>query len=250
MEEHRLTLNQLMLLSMLFDKKRKIADLADELSITKQGVMYHIRYLKSKGFIDDRENITPLGFEALHSGFFDLRNYISENMNRIDQAMTWEAISDSNFRQGEKAYLEMKKGYLHASKDRSETASGTALKDCKKGDLLFVGDISGLVNMSIGSIIFTVITDEALKSGNKNDDVMGKREDLVGVIGEGASAYCNNNQKHVDIEFGALGAAFDACTRGLNIRVFVSERRFRFMLNQLDEMSRTFPLVKYTIEYV
>lgn len=247
MENEKLTLNQLMILSTYSGGKNRTSEIAEELSMTKQGVLYHVKGLRSRGLIDSAGKITNRGYEELYEGLSDLRIYLSDTLGRLETALTWEAIADQRIIREENVYLTMKEGYMHAGKKGGNTARGKAVNDSPAGGLLLVEDITGTVSMAIGSIKFKVI---------RNSDNSGKHEihdpenTLTGTIGEGAHIFCRDRGINTDMEFGALEGAFEACTRGLDTRVFVSERRFRFTLQRIAELSRMFPRVSYTIEYL
>ncbi len=247
MEDDKLTLNQLMILSMYLDRRSRTQEIAEELSMTKQGVLYHVKALKTRGLIDDEDHITSKGYEILHEGLSKLREYLSESLGRLETALTWEAIADEPVDEGQKVYLTMREGYMHASKQGVNTASGIAVSASDKNGLLLVEDISGTVNMSVGAVKFYVIGEDG-KTGR-----IGKppgEYDLSGAIGEAAHIYCRDHGIEATLEFGALEGAFDACTRGMDVRVFVSGRRFRFTIQKLGELSRLFPRVSYSIEYI
>lgn len=250
MDDQKLTLNQLIILSMLFENRKKTSEIAGELSMTKQGIMYHLRTLRNRGLINAEEKVTREGYEVLHNGLSDLRDYLTESLGRIDMALTWEAVSDESFTEGDVAYLSMKDGYLHATKRKSETASGVAAFGTEPGEIALVDDIEGLVKLSLGSIIFYVISDRSLLGSDLTPNVREKNAEITGIIGEGALVFCRKRNLKVDMEFGSLNGAFDACTRGLNARIFVSDRRFRFLLHGIEELSRTYPQVTYRIEYL
>lgn len=247
MEEEKLTLNQLMILSFFSEKRTKTGEIAQELSMTKQGVLYHVRLLKEKEFIDSGDRITESGYEELYRGLTNLRKYLSESLGKLETALTWEAISDDSVSKGDPVYLSMKNGYMHASTKKSKTAIGTAVASSKKGDLVLIENISGTVSMKIGSVRFLVIKN----SGNSmKKDLMQEENYPVGIIGEGAYAFCRKNNIQWNIEYASLEGAFDASTRALSPVIFVTERRFRFTLQRISEISKMYPGVTYTIEYI
>lgn len=247
MEEEKLTLNQLMILSLFSDHRTKTGEIAEELSMTKQGVLYHVKVLKKKGLIDEDDNITNRGFEILYSGLTDLRKYLSESLGKLETALTWEAIADVPVSKGDRVFLSMKKGYLHAGKKQGRTATGIAVNKAYVSDLLLVENVSGTVNMSIGNVTFYVI--KGTTNSSEPDKIL-PAAGMIGIIGEGASVFCRNNGIKPDMEFGSIEGAFEACTRGLDAQVFVTDRRFRFTLQKIVELSKTHPRVSYRIEYL
>lgn len=247
MENEKLTLNQLMILSIYSGGRYTTSEIAEELSMTKQGVLYHVKGLRSRGLIDTDGKITNMGYEELYEGLSNLRTYLSDTLGKLETALTWEAIADQNIRSGDTVFLIMKNGYMHAGKHGQDTATGIAVNDTASGGLLLVENITGTVNMGIGSLRIEVIRNT---DGNRGNDLNGSLEILTGTIGEGAHIFCRDRGIRTDMEFGALEGAFEACTRGLDTRVFVSERRFRFTLQRIEELSRMFPGVSYIIEYL
>lgn len=250
MEPKKLSVSQVMILSSIYSGKSKISDIAKEIDITRQGVIYHIRTLREKGFLDNDSNITNEGFEALYESISDLRNYLTESINRMDMVSIWEAVSDDSIDAGSRVFLYMKEGYLHATRTEMKAATGKAINSVTKGSLLLVSEISGMVKMSVGTLKIIVIKNSQEIEGRYKEHSYDASDDsIVGIVGEGAKIFCDSMRIKYRMEFGSIYGGFEACIRGLNVKIFISSVRFRFILTSLSELSGRYPQVSYRIEY-
>lgn len=247
---------QLMILINLFEGKNKPAELAKELGITIPGVRYHIKILREKGFVSEDNALTKEGFESLYSGLNSVRQFVSDNMTKLDKVITWEALCDEPVRKGEKVYLHMKDGYLHASKKTESASTGRAETDCDPPDVIGVSDVEGMIDVRVRDFAIFVLPDVEII--DSKDDIaklirekfeMG-RYDHLGILGEEAKLIADKAGIRADFQYAPIDAAFESATRGQSTMVLISRRRFHFMLPVLKELENRNPGIVANIDYI
>ncbi len=232
-------MTQLMIMLNLFEGVKRPAEIARNMDLTLQGVQYHLRILKERSLVDHNNTISQNGFEYLYSGLNNIRGFVSENIFKLDRVITWEAISQDNISKGEAVYLKMKDGYLSAYASRVSESMGVSVTDGKKGGIIGVTRVEGIIDVDIKEITILILPDV--------EDIAGKTEnlekissklheisaDLHSVIGEEAAYVAKSLKLRSIIEYAPLEASFEAARRGMSSVVLVSNRRFRFLLEDL-----------------
>lgn len=246
-------LTQLMILIKLSDGVDKPAGIAKGIGITLQGVNYHLKILRKRGYVDADNQITKEGFSFLENGLSSLRDFVSENIAKIDDMVTWEAISDENIEQGNLVGIYMESGYLHASRRTAET-SGIAKNKAVAGEIVSVTSISGIINVKMGEIFISVlppmeeILDINALTGNVKSEI--GEDVLIAVVGEEALYVVRKAGKEPDIEFASLNGVFEAAVRGLDSALFLSSRRFHYLLSDLKELQNKYKEINVRIKYL
>lgn len=245
-------LTQLMILVELFDGVDKPASIAKNVGITIQGVNYHLKILRKRGYINEKNEISKEGFSFLESGLGSLREFVSENMSKIDNIVTWEAIADSAIKTGDEVGVYMSSGYLHAGKHESKTM-GIARNNAGLGEIIAVS-IKAIIGVDFGRIMICVLPSaegiediRALSSRVKDEILPGRK---VAVIGEQAFYAVSNAGRKPDIEFASLDGVFEAATRGLDSVLFISSRRFHYLLTQLKDLQNRYKEIGVKIKYL
>lgn len=247
------TMTQLMILVKIFDQNDKPASIAKSIGITLQGVNYHLKILKKKGLLTDDNEISKEGFRFLESGLSSLRDFVSENMAKIDDVVTWETIADSTISKGDEVSIYMDGGYLHARKGEGET-TGVAKNGAESGEVVAVTSISGIINVDLGAVVICVLppveevtgTREIAESVKANVVSGGK----IAVVGEEALCAVRNAGIVPEMEYSSLNGVFEAATRGLNSSLFISSRRFHYLLSELKDLQNKFKEISVKIKYL
>ncbi len=250
MPVERANINQLMILSGINEKKESYQEMAKNLGLTLQGVLYHVKNLKNLGYLDENDRITPAGYNFLYNGLSDFASRISANLNQLHRELVWEAIADDSIKKGQRVSIYMKNGYLRASSRETGNAHGISDRDAVKGTILGVTKIDGIIDIDFGQIEINVI-----QSGSENaPDKIGKKlairkpDEKIGTIGEFAYYLLSGNR--IDFEYAALRCAYDAAIRGLSSMIFVSESRFLFISSELTELSKKYPQVRISVHSI
>lgn len=248
------TMTQLMILVKLFDQVDKPANIAKSIGITIQGVNYHLKILKKKGFVNEKNEISKEGFSFLESGLTSLRDFVSENMTKIDDIMTWEAVADREIGKGEKVSIYMEGGYMHAGDPEKTGTTGVSRNSAKRYEVVAVTSISGIIGVELGSILICVLP-PIEEVENRPAFLEAVKENLSenrlnAVVGEEAFCSLRNLDVKPDMEYASLGGVFEAATRGQDSTLFISSRRFHYLLSELKELQNKFKEISVRIKYL
>ncbi len=247
------SLTQLMILIKLFDHVDKPSSIAKSIGITIQGVNYHLKIMKKKGLLNETNELSKEGFNFLESGLSSLRDFVSENLTKIDNIVTWEAIADTKISSGDEVSVYMKTGYLHAGAS-GDKAIGISKNDANPGEVVAVTSISSIINVEIGVIDIIVLPPVEEIKNKKN--YLGQitenlsKVDIHAVSGEQAYITLKEAGFHPDMEFASIDGVFEAATRGLNSALVISSRRFHYMLSDLKELQNKFKEISVKIKYL
>ncbi len=248
------TLTQIMILSNILDGVRTPTQIAKNVGITIQGVQYHTKILRSKKLLTKDGNVSKLGYVFLETGLNSMRDFVSQNLNRLDEFSTWEVIADDDVAVGDVVYIHMHGGYLHATAKKGQVKA-LVKSGAAKGETALITLKEGLIKVDFGDIKIAVIPDllNASQKATATDQLGtilrdGKR--LVAVVGELAKTLCSSTGTHVSIEFASLNASFEAAVRGIPTLLCVSERRFRYLLYDLKTLQGKYSEIKVEILYV
>ncbi|MHB1708307.1 MAG: transcriptional regulator [Thermoplasmataceae archaeon] len=252
-------ISELMILANIFRGKVKPSEIGRDIGITLQGVIYHLKILRSEGLINDKNALTKEGFEFLYSGLNDIRSFVHENISELDSALSWEAISDGNIRKGDKVSLCMRDGYLHASRivsAKPDGATGIAQIDSPPGYLQAVSMVTGLIDIKLGLVTMIVIPNaEDLDNMEAIGDFLKKNPDLtenkkIGIIGETARVVTAVIGITPAFEYASLHSAFESASRGESSTVLVSSRRFHFLLSDIASLETKNPDIRLKIMHL
>ena len=247
------SLTQLMILIKLFDHVDKPASIAKGIGITIQGVNYHLKILRKKGLINENNEISKEGFSFLETGLSALRDFVSENMTKIDNIVTWEAIADSDITKGDTVDIFMESGYLHADHRENKT-TGIARNNASEGEVVAVTSISGIIKVELGSILICVLPPiEEVQDRPallKQVGLHSNGKSVIAVVGEEAFYAVNGAGMSPTLEYAALDGVFEAGTRGLESVLFISSRRFHYLLSDLKELQNRYKEIAVKIKYL
>lgn len=247
------SLTQLMILIRLFDRTDRTGEIAKSIGITVQGVNYHLKLMRKKGLITEDNKLSKEGVNFLESGLSSLRDFVSENLTKIDNLVTWEAIADEDISGGDMVHTYLNSGYLHASLS-GQDPTGISKNKASAGEIIAVTSISSIIGVSLGSISIYVlppieeISDpEAFALQLKS---LIQEGDLIAVAGEQAYGTLHNQGIEPDMEFAPLHGVFEAASRGISSSLFISSRRFHYMLSDLKELQNKFKDIIVKIKYL
>ncbi len=248
------TTTQIMILLNLFDEVDKPSTIAKSIGITIQGVQYHVKILKNKGYISESNEITKEGYNFLETGLNSMRDFISENIAKLDDIVTWEAIADETLKKGDPVSVYMDNGYLHAGRG-GNGAKGIVKNTAGKDEIAAVSSMSGIVNFKFGLVKIVVLpdvenlSDETLlieRIRNEHQENGGK----IAIVGEEAYLMIMKSSLRIDIEFASLHGVFEAAARGIFSTLYISPRRFHYLLSDLRELQNKYKEVTVKIKYL
>jgi putative transcriptional regulator len=247
------TLTQLMIMLRILQGEDRPADISREVGITLQGVQYNIKQLEKRGLLDQNGHVTKDGFAFVETYLTNLRDFVSSNLSRLDTVNSWEAIADNDFSKNDRALLRMEGGYLHALATDGPY-SGTAAWDARKGEIVGIGQVKEKIEVNIGEVMILVVpVSPSIGKSSALMEEIGKasqKNHIIAVSGEHAYYLVRTAGYDPRIEFASLEGSFEAASRGLNVLLVISSRRFHFALSLIKEMETRYPEINLQIKYL
>ena len=244
------------ILSLIYEGTCKPSAIAKSLGITLQGVIYHLKVLRSKDIIDSQNKLTKAGFETLYEGLSRISQRISGTLLNLENSKVWEVIADENAEKGDRASLYMKDGFLHSSVLANEEAHGIYTIKAFKGKIAGVTNVSGLIRVETPPVEIIILPD--VEELNESDGwnlklekkLAGLGNSLLFTIGELAYSVCVSRNLNITTTFASLESSFEASARGVSSVVLVSSRRMRYEFSKLDQLSKKNPEIKVNMTYI
>lgn len=237
----------------------KQKDLAESLGITIQAVSENIKILIKEGYITSKDGrspykITQKGIDKVKKDAISLRKYSDSVLETMNHYKTvWPAIAEEDLEKDQIVGLHMKDGILYASNENA-SATGVVLNDTKKGRDVALGNLNGIIEMSVGEV--TIVSLPTIKEGGSNNtDLEVVREiykkgtsqdksiDKVAAVGTVAHAVANQLNIPIDIQFAAAQGTANAARKGLNILVLSVGDMTKAFVRELEDEKIKFNII-------
>jgi putative transcriptional regulator len=244
------------ILSLIYDGIYKPSAIAKSLGITLQGVIYHLKVLRSEDIIDDQNKLTKAGFETLYEGLSRISERISRTLLNLENSKVWEVIADEDAEKGDRSYLYMKNGFLHSSIHATEEARGIYTSRARRGMIAGITNVSGIIKVDTPPVEIIILPDvEELNESNEWNlklkvRLKNLRDGLIFTIGELAYSVSVLANLNITSAYAAMESAFEASARGVPSIVLVSSRRMRYEFTKLDQLSKKNPEIKVNMTYI
>ena len=137
---------------------REVAQLrtiADRLGLSVQAASHTFRGLARRGLAELKEGRyrpTVAGVDWLHSALGTVRDDLSDRLDRLPIVRTTRAIAASNLAAGSRVGLSIRDGTLTARAGASGPSHGTARTAARRGELVEVVDLQGIVPLPTGRL--------------------------------------------------------------------------------------------------
>lgn len=249
-----LNVNEMAVLLMLARGEKNLAFISRELNMTLQGVRYYVSIFKDMGLINELD-VTEKGYEYLYETLGDLRKFLIMGSEIIYKNRNWEAIADEEIKNGDRVFLKMNGGFLHAFKNGDETgANAIAISSCIKGQCARISQIRGFIDVKFGKVYVKIIKTEKLKNYEDAKKILNqiveseKHLKVIFGIGEGIkSLLCENESV---IFFSPVEGSFNAAIRGLDSILFCTEDSFNMYMEKISEEKSKYEEVDISFEYI
>ena len=218
--------------------------IAEKVGITKQGVHEYMKRMRKEGLMETsggEYRVTIKGVEKIFSYLNNLDKYLEEKKEKLNMMEYCAAIAGDELKEGEKVYLFMEGGYLHAYRERKGGATAIAAENAMKGEDVAIKNITGLIELSPGKIhLFSLppIKD----GGSKGVDIKKLKKameeikvDKIGIMDVvGKIALKKMNLKE-DFEFCAIHTAIEMAQKGLNVILMGERKEIKYAISKIED---------------
>lgn len=233
------------------DEPSRLADIADELEMTEQGVSNYISEMHREGLIDPSSYApTPDGMEFVRETLSELANFLDSANKEIELINRCTAIADESIEEGDQVGLFMKDGFLHASTEES-SSNGIALSHAEEGQPIMVGALRGITELEVGTVYMVKVGIE--RGIDKGMDRLEKKlekidYDRLAVMDEEQYGLASSAGYGIDITFSPIESAISAVEKGLDVAFLVSEDECEGIVESLKRHNKAVDR-EYRIEF-
>jgi putative transcriptional regulator len=248
LRDKRLTTKILILLELSTDPHLKHKTLAEKFDMTVQAVSDYFKIMKKEGLVTrvkGRYKPTQKGILFLHSNFSEIRDFLDDQMHKLNIIDICTAIAGGRLRPGDRVGLFMEKGELNAYKNRSSSSMGIVVSEADKGDDVAVKELDGIVALDMGEIhIIKVPTvqeggTKAVPTKEVKRVIRSHGPDRIAAMGTVARVLLKKMDMANDIEFSMVDSTLEACQKGLKVLVVGEEREINELINRLNDYNAT-----------
>lgn len=226
----------LILLELTRHRHSRLKGLAEKLDVTVAGVSEYMTGMEEEGLaqhVGGEYRATQKGVEFLQERFRALKAFVESSareMAIIDEAV---ALAAEDVEEGDRVGLFMEKGTLVARR-RSSPSAGVAAITAKRGDVLWVRDLEGIVALRPGKVSIARLAGRATVDGGRRLLRRVKPDAVAAFDLRGQRLASRLAVDHV-IEFAVVPAAIEAAQRGLSVLLLCPEDRVSEVVGAIEE---------------
>lgn len=224
---------------------REVAQLrpvADRLGLTVQAASHIFRQLRRRGLAEVRNGRyrpTVAGIAWLHSALGSVRQDLDDRLARLHVIRSTRAVARGPIPAGARVVLGIRSGVLEARAGRAGASRGTARHPARRGDLVEVVDLEGILPLESAEIRIVTLPDrEAL-----NPRVLGQLRGLAREVPEGLLAASGVEAFHwlqkatprPVVRYAVAAAAMEASRVGVPTTLLVLESDLPRLLARFDQ---------------
>jgi len=217
----------------------QLRPIAERLGLTVQAVSHAYRQLRRRGLVtvrDGRYRPTVEGVAWLHETLGRLGDDLRERVERVHVIRSTRALALADLPTGVAVSLEMRHGLLSARPGGGGPSRGRVPKGGRKGSLVEVTDLEGIVPLTPAPISVRTITLRDLADPHLRARVQKSlpRDPLALVAAEGLEAYHALSQvgDRPVLRFAAGTASLEASRLGVPSYILVLEGDLPYLLAQ------------------
>ena len=215
----------------------QLRPIAERLGLTVQAVSHSYRQLRRRGLVTVQEGRylpTVEGVAWLHETLRRLGDDLRERIERVHVIRATRALALANLPEGATVSLELRNGLLSARRGTSGPSRGRVPKGGRKGSLVEVSDLEGIVPIAPAPIVVRTLAPPDLSDPRLSERVRSSLpSDPLALIGaEGLEAYhalSSAGGRNV-LRFAAGRASLEASRLGVPSYVLVLESALPYLL--------------------
>jgi putative transcriptional regulator len=208
----------------------QLRPVAERLGLTVQAVSHSFRLLRRRGYVtvqDGRYLPTVEGMAWLHETLSGLGVDVRARIDRLHVIRSTRAVAATSLSAGEPVSLELEGGLLTARRGSGGASRGRVTKGGRRGDLVEVGELEGIVPLHPARISVRTISDADLEDPGISGRVarsLGGPDGLLAAEGLEAFQVLRRATDRPVLRFAVAGAVREASQIGVPSTVLVSER--------------------------
>jgi putative transcriptional regulator len=214
-----------------------LREIAERLGVTVQAISHSFRQLRRRGLVDVQHGLyhpTVAGTAWLHAALGDLRRDVDEHLERLPVVRSARAVAARPLLAGEPVTLAIVEGMLTARPGGEGASHGRAERAARKGQLVRVTDLAGIVPISPGHVRVLTLPADAVDSAT----TVGALRKFLRTAGPGLLAAYGGEAAHLTrqatdrpvVRFGTAAAVREASEVGVDATVVVLDEELpRFL---------------------
>ena len=232
----------------------RLRSIAQVLGLSVQAVSLLYRDARARGWVEEVDGTyrpTLRGIEHLHSAFGNLSLDLEARRRNLAIIRQCWALAGEDLAKGDPVSLNMEGGLLLATKGRRSPSRGRVLRPARRGELVEVGELQGVVSLEPCPVEIYVLPE----SWSPHDPIPlplshALRAGTHGLlVAEGLEAYhvMQRFARTPPLRFGGAAAARDASQVGVPALVVVTRERLPSLLRRLEEPPPAPPFLLRTL---
>lgn len=226
-------------------------EIAGKLGVTPQAVSEYIRELVDEGLVAahgrGRYEVTKSGIEWTLRHAEALEAY-ARHVNRdvIQQVAVWTAVAREEIRKGDTVGVFMQDGWLYATKDVEQSATGRATMDAEPGEDLGVAQLNGIIEHEEG-LIHVCKVPRVERGGSRQvrtdllrDVVQGV--EMVAAVGLESYVALKKAGIEPDMFFGSREGVIEAAFHGQECAILIVDEEFTDFLKRLETVGLAYTI--------
>jgi len=217
----------------------QLRPIAERLGLTVQAVSHSYRQLRRRGLVtvqEGRYRPTVEGVAWLHETLRRLGDDLRERIERVHVIRSTRALALENLPPGSTVSLELRNGLLSARPGGGGPSRGRVMKGGRKGSLVEVSDLEGIVPIAPASIVVRTLAARDLSDAHLAERVRSSlpSDPLALIAAEGLEAYhalsiagCKNV-----LRFAAGRGTLEASRLGVPSFILVLESDLPYLLGE------------------
>jgi putative transcriptional regulator len=225
-------------------------DIARNLGITPQAVSDYIQQLTADEMVTgegrSHHRVTQKGIDWMIRQLNDIKEYFVSVERIIWNIRLTSALAENDIKNGQNIGLIMKNGLLWATSNTKVGATGLAVTDALKNDVVGITDIQGIIKMQVGEV--TIIEVPGIKKGRQHhiNYELIKTEladrNPIAFVGLEALAVLNTLKIKPDIIYAGGDAVIEAVRKGVSPVMVCVDEQLSVLTKHLDENGVTYQI--------
>lgn len=226
-------------------------EIAGKLGVTPQAVSEYIREMVDEGLVmaqgRGRYEVTKSGIEWVLRHAEALEAY-ARHVNRdiIRQVAVWTAIARGDIQKGDTVGVFMQDGWLYATNEGGQSATGLATMDAAAGEDVGVAHLNGIIEHEEG-LVHVCKVPRVERGGSRQVSPELLREavrDAEMVAAVGLESYVALRKANIepDMFFGSREGVIEAAFHGRECAILIVDEEFTDFLKRLETVGLTYTI--------